>query len=143
MITFVNEIVIALPRHQVFGYLANLENVPAWNYAIKRTQKVSSGPIGVGTEFRQIRTLPRPSEEVFAVTEFEPPERLVIEGSLGPFNARMIYRLEGSGNTTTLVNEVQLTPHGAARLVAPVASRTIKSAVADNLAVLKKILEAG
>ncbi len=72
METFENTITIQRPAEQVFAYLANSENVPAWNYAIEKTSKSSPGPVGVGTTYRQLRSVPRRSEEGFQVTVFEP-----------------------------------------------------------------------
>ena len=47
--------------------------VPTWNYAIVETKKTSPGSVGVGTAYRQIRSIPDTSEEGFEVTAFEPP----------------------------------------------------------------------
>ena len=77
---FANTITIARRPAEVFAYLAHFENVPLWNYAISDTRKTSSGPVGVGSRYRQTRTLPTRSEEAFEVTEFEPDRRLSIKG---------------------------------------------------------------
>ena len=50
----------------------DFQNVPRWNYAIEQTRKLSPGPVGVGTAYRQTRTIPRRTEEGFEVTDFEP-----------------------------------------------------------------------
>ena len=144
MITFENEVEIARPVAEVFSYVADLENIPTWNYAIETTSKVTPGPIGAGTEFRQRRTLPQPSEETVHIREHEPPERLVVEGRLGPFDARMTYLFApASGGGTSLRNEVELRPIGAARLGARLAAGRVEEAVLHNLGVLKRTLEAG
>jgi predicted FMN-binding regulatory protein PaiB len=57
----------------VFAFLADFENVPTWNYAIVETKKTSQGPVGVGTTYRQIRSISGRSEEGFKVTAFERP----------------------------------------------------------------------
>src|SRR6266851_3914653 len=77
METFENTVTIQRPAEQVFAYLANFENVPAWNYAIEKTSKSSPGPVGVGTTYRQLRSVPRRSQEGFQVTIFEPASRPV------------------------------------------------------------------
>lgn len=138
---FTNTIRIDRGPTEVFAYLAQFENVPLWNYAISETQKISDGPVGVGSQYRQARTLPSPSEELFAVTEFEPDSRLSIRGALGPFQGDIIYLLEPDGSATTLANTMNLKPSGPLRLLAPLAASRIKSAVAANLEVLKRILE--
>jgi hypothetical protein len=85
---FENTITIRRPPAEVFAYLADFENVPTWNYAIVETKKLSQGPVGVGTKYRQVRKLPRPSEESFEVTGYEPEARLSVDGTFGPFPGR-------------------------------------------------------
>lgn len=47
---FQNTITIRRPPAEVFAYLADFENVPAWNYAIVETRKLSQAPVGVGDQ---------------------------------------------------------------------------------------------
>ena len=140
---FTNTITIDRPPAAVFAYLADLENLPRWNYAISETRKTSDGPVGVGSRYRQTRTLPTRSEEAFEVTEFEPDRRLSIRGALGPFHSEATYLLAPTDDGTVLTNAMNLRPSGALRLVAPLAASRIKSAVAANLEALKQILETG
>ncbi|HZW41718.1 MAG TPA: SRPBCC family protein, partial [Agromyces sp.] len=64
---FTNVVTINRPRAEVFAYLARFENIPRWNYAISETRQLTSGRVGVGTRYRQLRTLPSRSEEEFEV----------------------------------------------------------------------------
>ena len=59
MATFENTVVITRPIEEVFAFLSDLENVPKWNYAIVETRKVSEGPVGQGTVYRQVRSVPK------------------------------------------------------------------------------------
>ena len=138
---FTNMITINRRPDEVFAFLAHFENVPLWNYAIAETRKVTDGPVGVGSRYRQTRTLPTRSEETLAVTEFEPVHRLSIEGALGPFEGEIRYLLEPAGNATVLTNTMTLQASGPLRLVAPLAAPRVKAAVAANLDTLKQILE--
>ena len=142
MISFQNEVEIGRQIDEVFGYVADLENVPEWNYAIDETRKVTPGPVGEGTRYRQVRSVPRPGEEALEIVDYVPPSDLVVEGDLGPFRARLGYRFESSGTGTLLTNEVELTPNGPTGFLARVASNRIAEAVAANLGQLKTRLEA-
>jgi uncharacterized membrane protein len=53
--SFENTVTIRRPIAAVFAFLADFENIPAWNYAIVETRKVSPGPVAanLGT-LRQI-----------------------------------------------------------------------------------------
>ena len=141
MIRFTNTVEIERPIDDVFTYLSDLEHVPEWNWAVTATRKISEGQIGVGTEYLQARSVPEPTTETLRITAFEPPRTIAIEGTLGPFPARIGYRLQGVDGRTTVVNEVELDPPGIARLVAPIASRRIQNSVADYLHVLRTLLE--
>lgn len=138
---FANSVTIQRSPHEVFEYLANFGNVPEWNYAIVKTQKTSDGPVGVGTTYRQTRSLPSPSEEAFEVTEFEPDRRLAIRGALGPFEGTLTYDLEGVPDGTKITNNADLQAHGLLKVAAPLARGRVGDAVAANLQKLKEILE--
>jgi Polyketide cyclase / dehydrase and lipid transport len=70
--TFENTVIIRRPTAEVFAFLADFENVPRWNYAIVETHKVSQGPVGVGTVYQQVRSVPSRSEEGFEGHRLQP-----------------------------------------------------------------------
>ncbi|GAA1861011.1 SRPBCC family protein [Asanoa iriomotensis] len=137
MAQFSNEVLIRRPADAVFAYLSDLENLPRWNYAIRETRRIGAGPIGVGTVYRQVRTLPRPMEESLEIIGYEPDRRLVVRGGLGVFDGSLTYLLEPANGGTRLVNDVELT----GRALAGLAKHPVKHAVAKNLDVLRTILE--
>jgi Polyketide cyclase / dehydrase and lipid transport len=139
--TFQNTVMIGRPIEDVHAFLAHLENAPKWNYAIVETRKVSEGPVGVGSIYHQVRSIPSRSEERLEVTAYIPPRRLEIRGRLGPFPSRLSYVLDATPEGTRVTNEVELELRGPARLLAPVAVSRVRDAVAANLAELKKLLE--
>ena len=142
MATFQNTVTIARPTNEVFAFLADFGNIPAWNYAVARTVQTSPGQAGVGATYRQTRTIPRSSEEDFRVTDFTPPTRLAVNGQIGPFNASSSYVLEPTAGGTRLINHVELEPSSALlRPLAPLAVPAVKAAVARTLGTLKQLLE--
>jgi uncharacterized protein YndB with AHSA1/START domain len=144
MATFQNTVTIQRAIEDVFSYLADFENIPTWNYAIIETKKTSPGPVGVGTTYRQVRSIPDRSEEGFKVTAFEPTSRLEVHGDIGSFIATITYLLTPTGGGTRLTNVVDLKPSsGVLRLLAPLAASRVKASVADNLNTLKQVLETG
>jgi len=138
---FENAVTIRRSPREVFEFLADFENVPKWNYAIVETRKTSGGPVGVGTTYRQTRSLPSRAEETFEVTEFESDRRLTIYGDLGPFKGTLAYHLKDVDQGTLLTNTANLEAHGLLKVAAPLASGRVGQAVAANLEKLKKILE--
>jgi carbon monoxide dehydrogenase subunit G len=144
MATFENTVTIRRAVEDVFAFLADFENVPTWNYAIVETKKTSPGPVGVGSTYRQLRSIPSRSEEGFEVTVFEPSSRLKVHGDIGAFTATISYLLAPTDDGTRLTNVVDLeSASGALRLLAPLAASRVKTAVAANLDTLKQLLETG
>jgi uncharacterized protein YndB with AHSA1/START domain len=144
MATFENTVTIRRAVEDVFAFLADFENIPTWNHAIVETKKTSPGPVGVGTTYRQLRSVPSRSEEGFQVTAFEPSSRLEVHGDIGPFTATISYLLAPTDHGTRLTNVVDLeSASGVLRLVAPLAASRVKTAVAANLDTLKRLLEPG
>jgi uncharacterized protein YndB with AHSA1/START domain len=139
---FSNQITIRRPVHEVFEFVADPENIPKWNYAIEETRKSSDGPVGVGTTYRQVRTIPSRSEESLEVAELVPDERFAISGGLGPLEGTLTYELEDVDGSTKLTNTADLEARGLLKLAAPIAVGRIRDAVAQNLGILKGILEA-
>jgi uncharacterized protein YndB with AHSA1/START domain len=138
---FANSVMIQRSPHDVFEFLAEFENVPRWNYAIVETRKTSEGAIGVGTTYRQVRSVPSNSEEEFVITEFEPDTRLAIRGTLGPLEGTLVYILEPIADGTRLTNEADLEGQGLMKFAAPIAGGRVRGAVAANLSELKALLD--
>lgn len=141
MATFENTVVIRRPIEEVFAFLSDLENVPKWNYAIVETRKVSKGPVGLGTVYRQVRSVPSRSEERLEVTAFNPPGHLEIRGQLGPFPSRLSYALDALPDGTRVTNSVELELRGPGRVLGRVAVPRVRDAVATNLRKLKELLD--
>lgn len=138
---FTNSVVIRRPPGEVFAYLADPESIPRWNNAITFARQTTPGPVGVGTRFRQIRTIPRPAEEELAVMEFVPDRHFVLQGDLGPGSGSLGYELEAVPEGTRLTNRADLRAKGPLGIVVELGAGRIKAAVADNLEELKRILE--
>jgi uncharacterized protein YndB with AHSA1/START domain len=143
MTTYVENVIrIERPREDVFAFLADLENLPSWDAAIEATRKTSPSSVGVGTTYRQVRSAPERTEETLEVTAFDPPRRLIVDGDIGPFRARIGFALEVAEEATRLTNWVELDPPSViSQVVVPLAASQIKAAVASNLECLKRILE--
>jgi uncharacterized protein YndB with AHSA1/START domain len=138
---FTNTITIERPPTTVFAYLANLENLPQWNYALAETRQLTPGSPGVGTRYRQTRTIPVHAEESLEITELTPNHKLTIQGTLNSLPAVLSYTLNATDGATTLTNTIDIHPPRPLNLLGPIALSRIKSAVAANLAALKQLLE--
>jgi uncharacterized protein YndB with AHSA1/START domain len=143
MIRFAKALDIDRQPTDVYAYLADLEHTPEWNWAISSTQKVTPGPGGVGTQYRQERSVPSPAVEMIEVTRLDPPYRIEVEGKLGPFDARLTYELTATGSGTRVNNTAELEPPVPLGPLGSLFAGRIRASVAENLSVLKSLLEDG
>jgi uncharacterized membrane protein len=140
VLEFENTIHIDRPVDEVFAFLSDFENIPKWNYYVLEVRQLSKNPIGVGTTYHQIR---KTDEQDFRIIEFEPNHTVAVKTlpQSSP-DLEMRFTLYEERGTTRIRDEWKLdtgTPAILERLV----RRRVKSAVAENLAKLKELLEEG
>jgi uncharacterized membrane protein len=71
---------IAAPPGRVWSVLTDLENAPRHVTAIKSVEVLTPGPFGVGTRWRETRTMfGRTATEEMTITASEPTSRYVAE----------------------------------------------------------------
>jgi hypothetical protein len=77
MVRIDGEIIINRPVDAVFEFVADERNEPRYNPRMLRVEKLSPGPIGLGTRFRTAMTSrPRPAEMTIEWIGYDPPRRL-------------------------------------------------------------------
>ena len=140
MIGFENTIRIDRPVDEIFAFLSDFENIPKWNYYVLEVRQLSESPIGVGTTYHQVR---KTDEQDFRITEFEPNHTVAVKTlpQSSP-ELEMRFSLYEEGNTTRIRDEWKLDT-GRPAILERLALRRVQSAVAENLAKLKKLLEEG
>ncbi|HEX6760514.1 MAG TPA: SRPBCC family protein [Propionibacteriaceae bacterium] len=121
MVRVNGEILINRPVEQVLDYVADLCNEPIYNPRMLQSEKITEGPIGVGTRFRATsRSGRRTTEMLIEVTEFQRPRRL--------------------GSRTW---SWELSPRGALRLLGPLVARLGRRQEQTIWTGLKAQLESG
>ena len=138
MLEFENIIRIDRPVDEVFAFLSDFENIPKWNYYVLGVRQLSESPIGVGTTYHQVR---KTDEQDFRIIEFEPNHSVAVKTlphSSPSFERK--FTLYQEGDTTRLRDEWKLDT-GRPAVLERVARGSVKSAVAENLAKLKELLE--
>ena len=140
MLKFENTIRIDRPAAEVFAFLSDFENIPRWNYFVLEVTKLSDGPIQVGTTYHQVR---KTDEQDFQIVELEPNRKVAVKTlpQSSP-DLEMRFTLKEQGNATLIRDEWQL-DSGLPKLFERLGAGKVKSAVAENLAKLKVLLEEG
>jgi uncharacterized membrane protein len=140
MLEFENTIRIGRRIDEVFAFLSDFENIPKWNYYVLEVRQLSESPRGTGTTYHQVR---KTDQQDFRIIEFEPDHTVTVKTlpqSSPSFERR--FTLYEEGDTTWVRDEWKLDT-GRPAVLERLARGRIKSAVAENLAKLKELLEEG
>lgn len=113
-------VVIARPMDEVFDYVADQRNEPDYNDRMTRVEKLTEGPIGVGTRFRATAgRFPFGTDIEVETTGFDRPRYLASWTTLRSADIEGHLTLAAVGGGTELVWSWHLRPHGPARLLGP------------------------
>jgi len=140
MLEFENTIRIDRPVVEVFAFLTDFENIPKWNYYVLEVRRLSESPTAIGTTYHQVR---KTDQQDFRLTEFEANRTIAVKTlpqSSPGFERR--FTLYEEGDTTRIRDQWKLDT-GRAAILERLAGGRVKSAVAENLAKLKELLEEG
>jgi uncharacterized membrane protein len=143
---FTREIAVTIERpiEEVFAFVADARNRPSWDDSVDGEELTSPEPIGVGSTVRTtLRSMGRSLAITWVVTEHEPPTRMTIESTSGPFPTTLAYRLDERQGATAVHFSVTGRPRGALRLLEPMIARRTARNLDAAFPRLKQVLEAG
>lgn len=124
MVRVEGEIVINRPVKEVFDVVADERNEPRFNPGMRRAEKISEGPIGVGTRFRaEVVSMGRPVEMVIEYTGYERPRRLASTTHMSSMDIRYTLTFEPVPEGTWMRWSGDLEPHGIFKLMSPMVAR--------------------
>ncbi len=112
-----NSVILPCTPEEAFDYLPDLRNELEWNPECKSMEKITDGPVGLGTKFRAQWT-GSPVVEV-EIVEYQPP-RLWRSHNEGPLEFNFMARLEPVAEGTRLSVDFGVQAHGWTRLIFPV-----------------------
>jgi uncharacterized membrane protein len=114
------DVVINRPVEEVFDFVADERNEPRYNPRMLRAEKLSSGPIGVGTRFRaQTRTALGSAEMTIEVTAYERPRRLAFSTQLSSIDIHGTLAFDPVPEGTRMHWEWNVEPRGLLKLLGP------------------------
>jgi uncharacterized protein YndB with AHSA1/START domain len=136
------EVVINRPRAQVADYAANPDNAPRWYVNIHRSQRLTDGPLGVGSRAAfTARFLGRELNYTYEFVEYVPGEKLVMRTAQGPFPMQTTYTWTDDGGGTRMILGNSGSPSGFSRLAGLVMAPMMRRENRKDLQRLKAILE--
>jgi Polyketide cyclase / dehydrase and lipid transport len=136
------EVLVSRPQEDVFTFIEDARNRPRWDESVISEELTSPEPIGVGTTVRtRLRSMGREYEYTWKVVEHDPPNRMTIESTSGPFPTTLVYQLGVHEGQTSLKFSVTGRPTGPLRLLQPMIARKTQANLELGFGRLKRVLE--
>lgn len=143
-----SEFHIDAPPDRVFAAMTDFDGYGHWMNGFVGVEKLTQGPFGVGTEWRETRRMfGREASEVFEVTACEPPSRLNlrVDGTRGASRKgeyRFEYQLspEGTGTRVRVNGQIHM-PGWIAGLMSRMFAGMFKKALDKDMQALKQHVE--
>lgn len=121
-----------LPIDATFAYLADFANSEEWDPGVASAERVDTGPVGVGARYRLgVRIGNRVAPMEYRITEFDPPNRVVLVGSGSGVSAVDTIAFERIGTATRVAYAADISLRGLMRLVQPFLGGTFAKIARD------------
>lgn len=133
-------IVIERPAEEVFDFVADECNEPRFNPQMTQAEKISPGPIGVGTRFRAVMT--GAGEMTIEFTGYDRPRRLASTTHLSSMVIKGVLFFEPVAEGTSMKWVWDMELRGFYKLLAPVVRRMGDRQERAIWTGLKNVLEA-
>ena len=127
---------IAAPPDQVFGYLADLDNVGDWQGGVTSAQRTSEGPMGRGATAIVTRELMgQRIEAPLTVNAYEPPQRLGIGSEVSGVRvqADLVLAPTDGGSATDLAFAMEIRGSGFTSFMEPMIASAARDEVRASL----------
>jgi len=139
MVLIQNSVLLDCTPERAFDYLADLGNEAEWNPDMDHTEKLTDGPVGVGTKWlAKWKSAPKPVE--VEMLEHDRPSRWVAHNG-GLLEVNFTGRLEPEGSGVRLHVDFDARPHGPLRLFFPILLRKLRKGEAANMEHIRAALE--
>ncbi|NIS81236.1 MAG: hypothetical protein GTO14_13765 [Anaerolineales bacterium] len=130
--------------NDVFTFLEDMSNHPQERGTkVLLVEKTTSGPIGVGTRFREVvAMLPLTRVEMASeVTKYKQHSHLEFTWHGGGMEGVLSFSLKAQGGATSVTLHEVVTPKGLMKLVGPVIRASFQRNLGNRLQGIKRVLE--
>lgn len=112
---------IKRPLEEVFAYAADFSNSAEWDPGVDSAKADQPGPVGVGSSYSLEGNFgPSTLPMRYEVVEYEPPNRVVLQGRGEKFDALDTMEFTPSGDGTTRISyTAEITLFGPLRFLGP------------------------
>ncbi len=133
-----NSVTIRCSQEAAFDYLSDSRNELEWNPGIESIEKITDGPVGLGTQYRAKWKSSPPV--VVEIIEYERPHRWAGHNG-GPVEVTVRCRLEPVTEGTKLFADFEAMPHGWFKLIFPLFLIRLRREERANMTHIRETLE--
>jgi carbon monoxide dehydrogenase subunit G len=140
---FTGKTTIDCPINEVFDFISDLRNGPKMNEDILSVEKLTEGPIGVGSKFKETKVIRgRNAEAMIEVVQFEANKAFSAQSEVNGLKVTYHYQLS-EGNTGTIVKfQCEIKTSGLIMtLTKPLITKILKKEDGDHLTYIRRALE--
>ena len=133
---------VARPPKEVFDFIANSDNASKIVQSVSSMVKLTEGPVGVGTRYRETRLMNGKEQQAeLEIVEFEPTRKYAMQNVTEGIETvyRYNFQPERDGTRIDLVCEIKA--KGIKKLMLPLVAAILKKEDGDHLQRVKKVLE--
>lgn len=140
---------IAAPPEALWALVSDLDRWAGTISAIRRVEKLTDGPLGPGTRFRETRVMfGREATEVMTVDDFQPPHRMTFlaESHGSKYFSEIRFEPDAGGTRATIAFRAEPQSVGAkvmGVLMGPMMKGSIIKAFDADLADMQRAVEEG
>jgi carbon monoxide dehydrogenase subunit G len=127
---------------EVFAFLADLEQLPAWQTGVVEARRTSAGPVEVGATATVVRELMgQRIRAALTVTEYEPPRRMVVESKVSGVGVAIAIDLAAVDAGTDVAVTAEIRGSGLTSFMEPMIASAAGSDLATSLERLADALQ--
>jgi len=133
-----SSVLIECPKEEAFDFASDMRNELKWNPSAQHIEKITDGPVGLGTKF--IAKWKQSKEMEVECVAFDRPNSWSYHNG-GPVEVTFTAHLIDEDGATRLEVDFDATPHGLFVLFFPIFMRMMRRQEAANMTSLKNSIE--
>ncbi len=133
---------IARAPQDVFNFVADVRNDPAWHTDVLSAELTEGSGDAVGSVY-QIKVKPQMGMTGGTVTvaSYEAPHRIVFDVDMGKMKPTTTFTVEPAGTGARISRKVEMEPQGLMKLMAPLMGGMFRKRNVTFLGNLKRVME--
>lgn len=143
MSEFQDQVTVNAPIQEVFQFASTVENAPLFMKNVKKVEKLTEGPLGAGTKYKETREIRgREASAVIEFIDYVPNAKYSVKSEMKGMETIYHYSFTSSGSQTNIHFECEIIAHKfSMKLIKPIFLKIMKKEDGDHLQHMKEALE--